>query len=301
MSDDAVDNYEPSQIHLKTVNGHYVCAENGGGGLVVANRREAREWETFRLYDRTGASGSRLQHGSTVALRARSGQYVYPEGGGGGRVVAKGPAIGGWEPFAMVSVDNKTGPVVSGDRIALRAVRGQYLYPEGGGGAGLVAKGPAIGGWEPFEIQIVPRVIDLRTSAGQTVYAQNGGNAGVISGSAPVYEWEDFYLFNTSGTLPLIHNDMVRIATHDLRYYVNLNTLQHVIATAFHPMYSDLFRIHILSNPQALVYTVALRTVRTGKYIAAEGGERGLLVANRDAIGPSETFQLRLPRSFIVG
>ena len=92
---------------------------------------------------------------------------------------------------------------------------------------------------------------------------------------------------------------MVRIATHDRRYHLNLNTLQHVIATAFHPMYSELFRIHILSNPQAPVYAVALRTVRTGKYIAAEGGDRGLLVANLDAIGPWETFKLTLPRSFI--
>ena len=31
---------------------HYVCAENGGGSTVVANRTEANEWETFRLIDR---------------------------------------------------------------------------------------------------------------------------------------------------------------------------------------------------------------------------------------------------------
>jgi len=60
MSGATVNNYDPSQIHLKTVNGHYVCAENGGGGLVVANRREARERETFTLYDLTGPAGSRL-------------------------------------------------------------------------------------------------------------------------------------------------------------------------------------------------------------------------------------------------
>ena len=36
-------------IHLRAYNGQYVCAEDGGGGEVVANRDKAQEWETFTV------------------------------------------------------------------------------------------------------------------------------------------------------------------------------------------------------------------------------------------------------------
>lgn len=38
-------------ISLQTYDGaHYVCAENGGGDKLVANRKEARQWETFTIW-----------------------------------------------------------------------------------------------------------------------------------------------------------------------------------------------------------------------------------------------------------
>ncbi|XP_021775278.1 uncharacterized protein LOC110739130 [Chenopodium quinoa] len=38
-----------TQIQLKSVTiGNYVCAENGGGSILVANRTSASGWETFK-------------------------------------------------------------------------------------------------------------------------------------------------------------------------------------------------------------------------------------------------------------
>lgn len=40
-----------TQVHFKSVRlNKYLCAENGGGSTLVANRRTARSWETFRLW-----------------------------------------------------------------------------------------------------------------------------------------------------------------------------------------------------------------------------------------------------------
>jgi hypothetical protein len=38
-----------SHVALQTDNGHFVCAEGGGGGAVVADRTQAAGWETFTV------------------------------------------------------------------------------------------------------------------------------------------------------------------------------------------------------------------------------------------------------------
>jgi len=37
------------KVYFKTYNGQFVCAENGGGREVVANRERAAQWETFTI------------------------------------------------------------------------------------------------------------------------------------------------------------------------------------------------------------------------------------------------------------
>jgi hypothetical protein len=36
-------------IHLRAYDGHYVCAEGGGGRELVANRPGRGDWETFEV------------------------------------------------------------------------------------------------------------------------------------------------------------------------------------------------------------------------------------------------------------
>jgi hypothetical protein len=57
FEDEPLDTREQSltttTVTLQTqTSGQYLCAENGGGGAVNANRAAARSWETFRILDR---------------------------------------------------------------------------------------------------------------------------------------------------------------------------------------------------------------------------------------------------------
>ena len=73
-------------IQLAAFNGQYVCAENGGGGVVNANRPAAQDWETFIIH-RIG--GGTIQSGDQVALQTKvTGNYLPALDGGGGTVIA---------------------------------------------------------------------------------------------------------------------------------------------------------------------------------------------------------------------
>ena len=81
-----------NKIALQTNNGQYVCAENGGGSNLVANRDWVLAWETFRRIDLGN---------NKVALQAANGQYVCAENGGGSNLVANRDWILAWETFGI--------------------------------------------------------------------------------------------------------------------------------------------------------------------------------------------------------
>ncbi|PYQ87115.1 MAG: hypothetical protein DMG02_21705 [Acidobacteria bacterium] len=93
-------------MHIKAENGLFVCAEQGGGlngferrDALIANRVEAREWETF----------TEEEHGDgTVSLQCANGMYVCAENGGGGPVSTNRSAAGPWERFRrFMSTDGR--------------------------------------------------------------------------------------------------------------------------------------------------------------------------------------------------
>jgi hypothetical protein len=139
-------------VQLQSVNGHYVCAEGGGGRELRADKPAPLTWESFVLTD---LSGLPLAHGHSVALQAMNGEYVYAEHGGGGALLARGPQIGSWEPLTVHRLDGP-GLVGNGDRIALQAVNGRFVYAEGGGGGRLLAAGVKIDRHEPFTLRVLP-------------------------------------------------------------------------------------------------------------------------------------------------
>src|ERR687898_292541 len=111
-------------IHLRAYNGQYVCAEDGGGGEVVANRDKAQEWEAFTVERGPGRRGrGNVRTGDSIALRAYNGQYVCAEDGGGREVVANRDRAQEWETFTVERVPGRRGRgnVRTGDSIALRA------------------------------------------------------------------------------------------------------------------------------------------------------------------------------------
>jgi hypothetical protein len=61
-------------VSLQTFNGHYLCAENGGGRECQANRTAIGDWEKFHLVNLPD---------DRVALRTKaSGQFVSVQGRG---------------------------------------------------------------------------------------------------------------------------------------------------------------------------------------------------------------------------
>ncbi|NEO53809.1 MAG: Vps62-related protein [Okeania sp. SIO3B5] len=123
-----------TNITLQADNGQYVCAEDGGGRELLANRDRIGPWETFGM----------IKLGDNkIALRADNGQYVCAEGGGGGEVVANRDRIGSWETFNLITLED--------GKFALQAANGQYVCAEGGGGGEVVANRDRIGSWETFK------------------------------------------------------------------------------------------------------------------------------------------------------
>uniref|UniRef100_A0A1D1XNW1 Putative glucan 1,3-beta-glucosidase A n=1 Tax=Anthurium amnicola TaxID=1678845 RepID=A0A1D1XNW1_9ARAE len=102
-----------TQVQFKSVAvGKYLCAENGGGSILVANRSSASGWETFKLWrvDQTH-----------FQFRVFGKQFVGMEAGGGTEVVAVAVAPGRSETFEIVR--RASNP----DRVRIRAPSGLFL------------------------------------------------------------------------------------------------------------------------------------------------------------------------------
>jgi hypothetical protein len=131
------------------ISGEYVCAENGGGAEVNANRPAAQAWETFSVVD---PNGSPLTSGDVVYLRASNGLYLQAAEGGGGNVNAASPNQLDWEAFRIVKRDG-SGPIATGDVVGLQTyVSGLWLSALVGGGGAVAAHGERLDTWESFRV-----------------------------------------------------------------------------------------------------------------------------------------------------
>jgi chitinase len=87
-------------VNLKTLDGHFVCAEGGGGpgSVVNATRTKALDWETFRVTKLYGTGA--VNDGDQIDLQTKvAGTYVSALNGGGGGVVSDRRVASGWEAF----------------------------------------------------------------------------------------------------------------------------------------------------------------------------------------------------------
>jgi hypothetical protein len=145
------DTHESVLVSLQAENGLWVVAEEGGGGVVNANRSNPGAWETFALVDHNGGA---LMDGDEVSFVTDRGFFLQAENGGGDGDAMLG--IGGcacaWETFTIVDLDHPGGFVSSGDRIGLRSVNGYYAVAEGGGGDVVNVNRSWMYGWETFVI-----------------------------------------------------------------------------------------------------------------------------------------------------
>ena len=131
---------EKRMVSIKTFNGKYLCAENGGGSALTANRDKVREWETFQMID--------LGKGY-IALMGCNGEYVSVSSGGKD-VYVDGDEIKQWNTFQLVKLDK--------NKIALKTHNKKYLSAEDGGGGKVVADRKKVGNWETFELIEISKV-----------------------------------------------------------------------------------------------------------------------------------------------
>jgi Fascin domain len=166
----------------------YLSAEGGGGGLVLARRAPAGDWETFTLET---VSPER------VRLRSHAGTYLCAEAGGGDLLLANRAEPDPWTTFELIELGH--------DRIALRATSGQYVRAESGGG-GRVVVNRDNRDHEWVELDGTGPYVSVRAANGRYWCAVGGGHGGkpVLANQGTVGDHEQFGLIsNADGSIAL--------------------------------------------------------------------------------------------------
>lgn len=140
--------YYPIRIHIKTQNGHYWYAENGGGGQINATRKSPGTWETFSIID---VNKGALESGDVVYLKTYNNHFVTAINGGGDSMYADRTAAGEWESFKIIKIDG-VGVINIGDNVAFQAPNGDYVCAEDGGGGEVNANRPSVRQWETHQL-----------------------------------------------------------------------------------------------------------------------------------------------------
>jgi hypothetical protein len=148
-----------------------------------------------------------------IVLRTSNGtNFLVAEGGGGGGVRADRSAggPGSWEVLDVVSLTG--GPLISGDKVALRAADGtHYLQAAGGGGGQLRASSDSVGAFESFTIEkpgggVIRDGEQVSLRAGDSswyVSAESGGGGNATANATARGAFETFtILFVTPHSVP---------------------------------------------------------------------------------------------------
>jgi hypothetical protein len=199
---------------LRAANGMFVCAENGGGSLVRANRSGLGPWETFQARHHPEPADCVL----TTSIRTVSGMhFLQATNGGGADLSARGPHPLSWETFDIVAADRASRGFPSGGRVHVRTDSWHYLQAESGGGGKVSAAGPWPREWETFTLEVPGRRpwlrpgarFGLRSANGRYVAAEQGGGGAVTAVAASL---TPAATFTATGAVSLA-NAPVRVVT----------------------------------------------------------------------------------------
>jgi hypothetical protein len=181
---------------IRTMNGHYLTAVNGGGYSdpqnlqpIETNRTVLGPWETF-----TAVPIPQVQFAPVIGIQTANGRYlgVVENGGLGGGSVAiqtNRTVVGSWEQFTLETVDAQAGT------FALMTCDGYYVTAVNGGGMGgnndatcpIHTDATQIGPWEQLTMQQQPNgTYAICTSAGYYLTAVNGGNYSDAQNTQPI-------------------------------------------------------------------------------------------------------------------
>ncbi|HEY3275915.1 MAG TPA: hypothetical protein VGJ94_04790 [Syntrophorhabdaceae bacterium] len=202
-----------------------------------------------------------------IFLRANLGQYVCAEGGGGREVVANRQSPHQWETFEIISAANPSQLPNYGQRVFLKAINGQYLCAEGGGGREVVANRQSAHEWETFVLvkptgtsassAIIPgqmTPVAFRAWNGQYVCAEDGGGRELVANRNAVGPWETFSLL-VAGTLTMVplfpiygvRDDQVTSGNH-MHTWISLDKAGHLSGNT-HTWTDNMWQgVHAVSN-----------------------------------------------------
>jgi hypothetical protein len=142
-------------VNFQAQSGHYVVAENNGGTYMNADRGSAGSWETFELEDDNGGD---LESGDLVYIRTGGGYYVSQTCFAPFQLrqmaLATIKHCSSWMSIDKVDNNNNwvSGPIYSGDQVAISGWNGSWQAANGGEGQLLVTGN--LGAWEKFFITI---------------------------------------------------------------------------------------------------------------------------------------------------
>jgi hypothetical protein len=186
---------------LRTAAGAWVCAENGGGDVLRANRTALGPWETFVAEHHPEPRGF-VRH---VALRAGDGRwFLRAANGGGGSAGTDAVRLGDETRFDLVAADRAARDFPHGARVHLRTTSGHYLQAVNGGGTDVTFGGPWPRQWETFVLHLPewepPALaygsqLALRTDAG--FYVDATGGAHKASAPKQVVDRTNLFTFTT--------------------------------------------------------------------------------------------------------
>jgi hypothetical protein len=150
-------NYRPmltgtlNRVSLRTYNGNYLQAVNGGGSSVDAMSTSVGAYQQFGLID---INGGTLNDGDLVRMQVENGNWVAAENGGGPGSVVNANNTDPLSPETfVVHRMNGAGAIVSGDSVSLSASgTGYYMVAEGGGGSLVNCDRTGAGPWETFTL-----------------------------------------------------------------------------------------------------------------------------------------------------
>jgi len=247
-------------VGILAVNNRFVCANNGGGSDLIANRTWIRAWEIFRLYQLTP---------DNIALQTNNMNYVCAEGSGGRELVANRNRIDIWETFTVHKQ--------AGNRISLQANNGQFVCAEDGGATHLMANRWDMLAWETFEF-IPLKHVGLIAANGKYVCAETGGGRELVANRDLLRSWETFIMAEMG-------NDEIALQCQSGSFIcAEDNGELPLVANRNWIRTWEIFKIEKLEHGK-----VAFKACN-GKYISAVGTNQ--MVTKSSTIGSNEQFTL---------
>jgi subtilisin family serine protease len=252
-------------VALRSTNEKYICAENGGGGELVADRSEIVTWETFQM----------LPVGENkAALIAHNGQYIRVSDNSECKVGANGDFKSVRNIFSLERL--------SKHEIVFKVKNDRYLCVEDNNPCKIVTDRNPKSSLEVFTlIQLdTGRRIALKTSNGQYVGVKDDRKRELVVDCHHRGKWETFDLVD-------LNNGKVALRGYDGHYLcAEEGGGREIIADRIMIAGWQSFKIKDLGDGK-----VAFRAAND-QYLCAEEGERRKLMANSDELNSWETFSL---------